>query len=56
MLYKNILIYYIGLVAPNNVNPLYLIIYKATEYIKESNGSKSFGLTLLMKAKKAEKV
>ena len=35
--YKNILIYYIGYVTPNVVNPLYLIINNANRYIEESN-------------------
>ena len=46
--YKNILIYYIGLVTVknlryviiNSVNPLYAIIDKINGYIEESNGNK----------------
>ena len=43
--YKNILIYYIGYVAPNSLKPLYLIINNTNGYIGESNGNKY--LTLL---------
>ena len=48
-LYKNIDIYYVGYVTIKNigdyesiysVNPLYLIIGKASGYIEESNGNK----------------
>ena len=39
-LYKSILIYYIGYLAPNSVKPLYLIINNKNGYIAESNVSK----------------
>ena len=39
-LYKNILIYYIGYLAPNSVKPLYLIINNKNGYIAESTVSK----------------
>ena len=35
--HKNILIYYIGYVAPNSFKPLYLIINNTNGYIGESN-------------------
>ena len=46
--YQNIIIYYIGYTIiktlsytkNNRVNPLYLIVDKKDEYIKESNGNK----------------
>ena len=39
-LYKSILIYYIGYLAPNSVKPLYHIINNKNGYIAESNVSK----------------
>ena len=38
--YKYILICYIRYSEPNRVEPLYLIVGNAKEYIQESNGSK----------------
>ena len=38
--YKNILICYIGYVAPITVKLLYLIVCSANGYIEESNGKK----------------
>ena len=43
--YKKILIYYIAYttvsyIRVNSVNPLYLILYKISRYIEESNGKK----------------
>ena len=64
MLYKNIIIYYIGYITIKNlsyikiitVNPLYLIVNEINGYIEESNGNKYFTLVSTDKNKDIKKV
>ena len=49
--YKNILIYCVGYMTPNNVKPLWLIINKINGYIEESNRNKYLALGRVDKSK-----